>query len=52
MNDHQPWEFTCNTCGGHNLTVTRIWTILAGSVSERWQEWGSHNLMHKHNAFA
>lgn len=21
MNDYQPWEFTCKTCGGHNQTV-------------------------------
>jgi hypothetical protein len=40
MIDHQPWEFTCKTCGGNNLTVTRIWTILAGPDSESWQEWG------------
>ena len=40
MNDNQPWEFTCKTCGDHKLTVTRIWTILAGPASERWQEWG------------
>ncbi len=40
MNDYQPWEFTCKICGGHNLTVTRIWTTLAGPVSEHWQEWG------------
>ena len=40
MNDTQPWEFTCKTCGGHKLNVTRIWKILAGPDSERWQEWG------------
>ena len=40
MNNYQPWEFTCKTCGGHNLTVTRVWNILAGPISERWQEWG------------
>jgi hypothetical protein len=40
MNNYQPWEFTCKTCGGHHLTVTRVWNILAGPVSERWQEWG------------
>jgi 5-methylcytosine-specific restriction endonuclease McrA len=40
MKDKQPWEFTCQTCGDHKLTVTHIWTILAGPVSERWQEWG------------
>ena len=41
MNDHQPWEFTCNTCGSHKLNVYRFWTILAGLDSESWQEWGS-----------
>jgi hypothetical protein len=40
MNDHRPWEFTCKTCGGHKLTVTRMWTVLAGPESEHWQEWG------------
>ena len=40
MNDSKPWEFTCKTCGGHNLTVTRVWTILAGPDTESWQEWG------------
>jgi hypothetical protein len=41
MNDRQPWEFTCKTCGGHNLTVSHVWTILAGPDTESWQEWGS-----------
>ena len=41
MIDTQPWEFTCKTCGGHSLTVTHIWNILAGADSESWQEWGS-----------
>ena len=40
MKDHQQWEFTCKTCGGHQLTVYRIWKILAGPDSETWQEWG------------
>lgn len=40
MNDHRTWEFTCKACGGHSLAVSHIWTILAGPVSERWQEWG------------
>ena len=40
MNHHQPWEFTCKACGGHKLTVTRVWIILAGPDSESWQEWG------------
>ncbi|HKZ43582.1 MAG TPA: hypothetical protein VJZ78_00930 [Anaerolineales bacterium] len=34
------WQFTCKTCGGHQLTVARVWTILAGPESETWQEWG------------
>jgi len=41
MNDSQPWDFTCKTCGGHKLTVSRVWNILAGLESESWQEWGS-----------
>ena len=30
MNNHIPWEFTCKTCGGHSITVFRVWTVLAG----------------------
>ena len=40
MNEHQPWEFTCKTCGGHKLYVYRVWEILDGPESECWQEWG------------
>ena len=40
MKDIQPWTFTCKTCGGHELTVTHMWSILAGEASESWQEWG------------
>jgi hypothetical protein len=40
MNETQPWEFTCKTCGGHSLTVNHVWSILAGPDSESWQEWG------------
>lgn len=40
MNDIQPWEFTCKTCGENKLNVTRVWKILAGPESEIWQEWG------------
>jgi hypothetical protein len=41
MNDHRPWEFTCQICGDHELTVTHIWSGLAGPQSESWQEWGT-----------
>ncbi len=41
MNDRTYWEFTCKICGGHKLTVTHVWSILAGPESESWQEWGS-----------
>lgn len=40
MNDIQPWNFTCKTCGGHTLTVFHVWTTLAGPETESWQEWG------------
>ena len=40
MNRNQSCEFTCKTCGGHKLTVSHIWTILAGPDTESWQEWG------------
>jgi len=41
MNDYQPWKFNCKTCGGQGLTVTHVWTTLAGPDTERWQEWGA-----------
>jgi hypothetical protein len=37
---NNPGKFTCKTCGGHSLTVTHVWSILAGPDSESWQEWG------------
>jgi hypothetical protein len=40
MNDNDISKFTCKECGGHNLVVTHVWSILAGPNSERWQEWG------------
>ena len=40
MNDTHPWKFTCKTCSSHDLTVTHVWSILAGTDSESWQEWG------------
>ena len=41
MDNHRPWEFTCKTCGGHQLIVSRTWTILAGPDTENWQELGT-----------
>ena len=46
MNDYQPWEFTCEKCGDHSLTVTHVWSILAGADSENWQEWGPLEASH------
>ncbi len=46
MNDDQPWEFTCEKCGDHSLTVTHVWSILAGADSENWQEWGPLEASH------
>jgi hypothetical protein len=40
MEDHHTQKFTCNTCGDHTLIVTHVWSNLAGTKSERWQEWG------------
>jgi hypothetical protein len=40
MTKRQPWEFTCKTCGAHELSVRRTWITLAGPESETWQEWG------------
>lgn len=47
MNKNQPWEFTCKTCGGHKLTVYRVYSILAGPDSEDWQEWGPLEADHR-----
>jgi hypothetical protein len=46
MNDTQPWEFTCKTCGDYGLTVSHVWSVLAGSDSETWQEWGALDANH------
>ncbi len=32
--------FTCSNCGGHEVVVSRVWSIQAGSESETWKEWG------------
>lgn len=40
MKDNNAFKFTCTSCGGHNLIVTHVWSILAGTNTERWQEWG------------
>jgi hypothetical protein len=40
MDNNDSSKFTCKECGSHNLTVTHVWSILAGADSERWQEWG------------
>lgn len=40
MNDDDISKFTCKECGGHSLIVTHVWTIMAGSDSGQWQEWG------------
>jgi hypothetical protein len=34
------YKFTCHSCSGHSLIVTHVWSTLAGTASERWQEWG------------
>jgi hypothetical protein len=47
MSDNQPWAFTFKTCGGHKLTVTRVWKILAGPDSESSQEWGPLEVDHR-----
>jgi hypothetical protein len=40
MIEDNAFMFTCTACGGHTLIVTHVWRILAGTGSERWQEWG------------
>jgi hypothetical protein len=38
MNTNYISKFTCIKCGGHELIVTHVWNIQAGTVSERWRE--------------
>jgi hypothetical protein len=40
MKDNDAFKFTCKSCSAHNLVVTHVWSMLAGTKSERWQEWG------------
>lgn len=40
MKEDNAYKFTCHSCSGHTLIVTHAWNILAGTDSERWQEWG------------
>ncbi len=47
MNNTQSFNFTCKTCGGHELTVFHVWNILAGPESESWQEWGRLEANHQ-----
>lgn len=47
MNDDKSWSFTCKTCGGHKLTVTRFWSVLSGPNLGSWQEWGPLDADHR-----
>lgn len=40
MDDNNVSRFTCSKCGGHELIVSRVWSIQAGTDSETWKEWG------------
>ncbi len=40
MKSNIAFKFTCSSCGGHTLTLSHVWNILAGENSERWREWG------------
>jgi hypothetical protein len=40
MNKNGMPKYTCKKCGGHELIVTHIWNIDAGTESESWREWG------------
>ena len=46
MKNDAAFKFTCVHCHGHTLIVTHSWSVLAGSESERWQEWGPLNEDH------
>lgn len=35
MHAASDFKFTCKRCGGHNLTITHVWGILAGMNSEQ-----------------
>jgi hypothetical protein len=41
VNRENPSKFTCQKCGGHELTVVHVWNVDAGPESESWREWGS-----------
>ena len=40
MDSNDRPKFTCSACGGHEVVVSRVWTIQAGTDSETWKEWG------------
>ncbi|MGB7538372.1 MAG: hypothetical protein WBM17_07520 [Anaerolineales bacterium] len=40
MKVEHTYQFTCQSCSGHIQIVTHVWSALAGTSSERWQEWG------------
>jgi len=40
MSQDNASRFTCEKCGGHELTVVHVWNIQAGTNSESWREWG------------
>ncbi len=40
MKSNIEFKFTCSSCGGHTLTLSHVWNILAGENSEDWREWG------------
>ena len=40
MNGKDAFKFTCSKCGGHEVVVSRVWSIQAGAESETWKEWG------------
>ena len=40
MSDNDISKFICKECGGRDLIVTHVWSVLADVDSERWQEWG------------
>src|SRR5512133_2951244 len=33
-------KFNCFECGEHQLVVTHLWNVEAGTNSESWREWG------------
>ena len=39
MTDHKCSKFACKESGGYYQVATHVWSVLAETKSENWQEW-------------